>query len=197
MNRYLTSTVLSCILFSVAVAPSALAQAPLAYGVPTSYKVIVKDCQMSTDGGTTWVTLWTTGIEMDVASAAKGAEVLKFVQNLVIPSGTYNRLRYTVDKLMKVTGSVAHGGFTYYTSTGLTDGTTAPAVEYTFTNTTDTTYTDTVAVSVQAGRNTYARISFNIDQGLALYGVGVGVFKIYPNPVAPTITVQAPTFSVK
>ncbi|MCX6550099.1 MAG: hypothetical protein NTY02_03655 [Acidobacteria bacterium] len=169
------------------------AQTPVAFGVPTSFKVTVKNCQLSTDGGATWITIWTTGIEMNVASVARGQEVLRFVENLPVPSGTYNALRYTVDKTMKIVGSLAFGGSTYFTSTAPSDPTTGPAVEYTFTHPAgDTTHTHAINITALEGGNAYARVNFNIEQGLALYAVGPGAYKIFPNPVTPTITVTPP-----
>jgi hypothetical protein len=180
--------------FSSVAATASAQTAPIAFGVPASFKVVVKNCQLSTDGGTTWMTLWTTGIAVNVAAVARGQEILRFVQNLQVPSGTYNRLRYTVDATMRITGSVAYGGATYYTSTGATDPTTGPAVEFTFTDPRgDTTWTHTINVTAVAGGNAYARINFLIEQGLGLYLVGPGVYKIYPNPVEPTITVVPST----
>jgi hypothetical protein len=181
----------------VAIATPALAQTPptpVAYGVPTNFVVLVKNCQLSTDGGITWITLWTTGIQVNVAAVARGQEILRFVQNLRVPSGTYNRLRYTVDATMTVRGSVTNGGATYYTSTGATDPTTGPAVDFTFTDPRgDTTWTHTISVTAAEGGNAYARINFVIEQGLGLYLVGAGVYKIYPNPVEPVITVVPPS----
>jgi len=170
------------------------AAVPVAYGTPTSFKVTVKNCQLSADGGSTWTTIWTTGIEMDVATVSKGDEALKFVQNFSIPFGTYNKMRYTVDAVMKITGSITYSGSTYYTSTSaVNDPTSGPAVEYTFTNPSgDTSYTNDVSVVVQNAKITYARISFNIDQGAALYLAGAGIYKILPNQVTPSVTVNAP-----
>ena len=175
-------------LFMVLAAKPAAAQATGSFGTPAYYLVTVKNCQISADAGTTWTTLWTTGIPMDIASVAPLTKVGDFLANQAIETGTYNRFRCTIDQTMVIRGTVSHGGDTYYTKNALNDSTTAPAVDSTVVIPTgDQTFTQTINLAVTGGGvASNIQINFNLTNAIQLYLVAPGVYKIYPE--APSIT---------
>ena len=77
-------------------------------GTPTSFKITVLKLEMSTDGGTTWIVVFddSTGTELDLAAVSANTTVGNFVNNTIIPNGTYNAVRITMNQIFKITGTV-------------------------------------------------------------------------------------------
>lgn len=85
------------------------------YGNCTTYKVSVSKVETSTDNSN-WVTLGEGAQEFDIASVSVGEQAGTYVSGMAIPLGTYRYMRITVSRTMKITGSGASGGTTYYTT---------------------------------------------------------------------------------
>lgn len=86
---------------------------------PAVYKVTLKKLEVSTNGGTTWITLKEADQEMDIASVTAGQVAAGYVSNAALPVGTYNRMRVTISATFKMQG------FAYYNTNDRTYFTTA------------------------------------------------------------------------
>lgn len=80
------------------------------------YKVTITTIEISTDGGSTYTTLFSGSQEIDIAGVDAGAVAAGLVSGADLPDGTYNTVRATVARTIKVKGYRNIGGTTYYTN---------------------------------------------------------------------------------
>ena len=93
--------------------------ATVATATPAVYKVTLKKLELSTNGGSTWITIKEADQEMDIASVNAGQVAAGYISNVSIPVGTYNRMRVTISATFKMQG------FAYYNTNNKTYFTTA------------------------------------------------------------------------
>lgn len=93
--------------------------ATVATATPAVYKVTLKKLELSTNGGSAWITIKEADQEMDIASVSGGQVAAGYVSNAAIPVGTYNRIRVTISATFKM------HGFAYYNTENRTYFTTA------------------------------------------------------------------------
>lgn len=172
---------------------AAFAQAPTATGTPTVYKVTVKKVEFSSDAGTTYITGKEADQEMDIASVNAGALAANYASGVVLPSATYNRIRVTLSCTIRLRGSVAFGGQTYYTTGAAGTSTVAGNLaEGAFTVPAAggcvgglLTSTDTVSMTVFEDQAKTVNVSFNVTGAIRL-----DVNVLSPNTVTVSYSIQ-------
>lgn len=110
------------LLISLSVFSVSVKAAVVGSSAPSIYEVTQRNFCVSTDGGTTWITVQAASRTFDIASVASGEAVGDFFNGEVIP-GTYNRVKFEPGATFGMKGYVAFGGTTYYTSTTSASGT--------------------------------------------------------------------------
>ena len=175
-------------------------------GTPTIYKVAIAKFELSTDGGSTYTTIFeSTSDYIDIASVSGGQKAGNFTSGLSVPDGTYTHVRVTPSITFKMKGSAVDTN-TYYTTTGTTDvggniGSTGlttadDLAEGTMIINDGTIIATTNALSpnitVKNGvANHTVRVSFDVSDTLKLYDSdGVGGRAFFPSVPSVTITVQ-------
>jgi hypothetical protein len=143
------------------------------FGTPTQYAVTVNSCDMSTDGGTTYVNLFSTPVSMDIATGtAGGAAILDLITGTLIPAGTYDTIKCAVSATIQFTGSVTSGATTYYTTSAFPTGpssTTGPAESVSITGSiTTVTIPLPAALVVAAGSTRDVRVEFRLENSIEL-----------------------------
>jgi hypothetical protein len=164
------------------------------FGTPTQYVVTVNSCELSADGGLTFVNLFSVAVPMDIATGAAGAAILNLVNGVILPAGTYDTIRCTVSATIQFTGSVTNGAITYYTTTASPTGpssTVGPAQSVSVTGTlTTVTLSLPAPLVVAAGAGRDVRIEFRLENALELAQVGVGIFAVLPRESGPDVAVR-------
>lgn len=176
--------ILLSILFVILMANQSFAQ--VASGTPEIYKVRITKFELSSDNGTTWVTVFSgTSDWIDIASVTAGQKAGEFFSRLQVAPGTYNKVRVTVSATFRMKGSVAYSGNTYYTSAS---GATTTAANYAEQDITipsgNPTSEETMTITVGTGSTPkIVRVSFTVENKLDLYMTPGATFY----PAAPTV----------
>lgn len=188
------------IIFGLVYCTPVFAQAALETGNTSVYKVTMNKFELDNGNGTTPVTAFDgTSATLDIASVSDtSTSVGNFMSGLVVPDGSYSRVKPTPSGTFTVAGSVTYplGGTTYYTTSttgsggGCLTSTTGPAQECTV----------TVNVGVQSWQNLpatiiitdgtpnyRARVKFNTSNSLGLYNAG-GHYEFFPEQPQTTIS---------
>ncbi len=160
-----------------------------------TYTVTVTLVEASTNGGTTYITLFSGSQAINIAAVNAGALAAGLVSGVDIPVGTYNRIRVTIGATLLAKGYVNSAGSTFYTNGGSNgSGTSSIAGSD---NTTSSTYaastyaipsgdrvsTFTVSILVQQGTAATTRVTFNTAGVFSLNGTVVV-------PGAPSVSVS-------
>ena len=101
------------VLLAVAVmllASSAQAQVPVQRGTSKPATLTITVTQVELYNGSAWVTVFTGSAQLDLV--AGGA--FPGINNVILPRGTYTRVRVTILNTIGVTGSVTYLGTPYY-----------------------------------------------------------------------------------
>jgi hypothetical protein len=97
---------------------AAPASAATGSGGGQAYKVTVTTVETSSDGGSTYTTLFSGSQEIDIASATAGAVAAGICSGVKLSPATYNRIRVTIGSALKAKGYVNISGVTHYTDGG-------------------------------------------------------------------------------
>lgn len=205
MKREIIFIIILVLLFFL-ISSVSFAQAPVATGTPSVYKVTLKRFRISSDNGATWTTVKEGTVEFDIASVDAGATVGNFFAGSIIP-GTYNRIEHTISATFKMEGYIidAVGTTDYYTSTTAANGTNSmenfdinnPPADYGEASITVFGYNEgedlpagaeAVNIVVEKGVARKVNINFDVTNTLNLYNMGGGVFRLMPGE--PTVTVS-------
>ncbi|MBI4342057.1 MAG: hypothetical protein HY599_01675 [Candidatus Omnitrophica bacterium] len=137
------------------------------------FKVTVTTVETSSDGGSTYTTLFSGSQEIDIAATNAGAVAASLVSGVQLAPATYNRIRVTIGATMKAKGYVNIAGVTNYTDGGTDAGAFSQAVgnnnppssgfeESTFTIPSgNRTSIDTVSIVVTPTNAPTVRVAFN------------------------------------
>ena len=89
-----------------------------------TYTVTITKIEMSSNGGSSYMTLFSGSSDINIASASAGAVAAGLVSGADVPPGAYNRIRVTLSSILRLKGFVNNtgAGTTLY-SNGGTDGT--------------------------------------------------------------------------
>lgn len=178
---------------ALVLATAAISSAQDATGTPTIYKVTVKKVEFSSDGGTTFITLREADQEMDIASVNAGAAAANYASGLSLTPASYNRVRVTISCTIKLRGSVAFAGTTYYTtSAGGTSTSAGNLAEGSFTIPASAgcsggtlTSTETLSFTVIQDQPKTVNVDFNVTGAIRL-----DVVVLSPNTVSVTYSTQ-------
>lgn len=174
-------------------------------GTPETYKVSLAKFELSSDGGSTYITIFEgTSDYMDIASVTAGQSAGNFLSGLSVLDGTYTHVRVTPSSVMKMKGSAVSGATTYYTTAGTTavgahTGSTATTTAANLAEGTMTLSAGTITATVNAlspnitvkngVANHSVRVSFNVSDTLDMYDNG-GNEAFLPGVPSVTMTVQ-------
>ncbi len=86
-----------------------------------TYTVTITRLEASTNGGTTYTTIFSGSQAVNIASVSAGATVAGLASGVSLEAGTYNTIRVTLDSSLLLRGYVNNGGTTIFTNGG-TDG---------------------------------------------------------------------------
>lgn len=192
-KRVLVLLVLSIFSFASSVS------AAIATGQATVYKVTMNTLEIDNGAGSASITAFSgTSTTLDIASAADtNTSVGNFLSGLIVPDGSYSRVKPTPSGTFTVAGSVASGGTTYYTTSALgTQGcatnTTGPAQECTVTvNVGAQNWQDLPGtITVKDGAPDHkVRVKFNTSAALGLYNIGAQK-EIMPEQPSVSVSLQ-------
>lgn len=87
-------------------------------GTPTVYKVTIQSVafSQSDDGVSGFVTVSSSSLELDIASAAAGATLANYITGVPLAAGNYKRMQIVVSCTFKLTGQLTSAGTTYWTT---------------------------------------------------------------------------------
>lgn len=87
-------------------------------GTPTVYKITINSVafSQSDDGVSGFVTVSSTTLELDIASAAAGATLGNYIAGAPLADGTYRRMQIVVSCTFKLKGQLTSAGTTYWTT---------------------------------------------------------------------------------
>jgi len=174
---------------------------PFARGRADVYMVSLSQFQIDNGEGSTPVTAsGSATLDIAAASGVTGSAG-NFFSGLIIPDGSYSRVRPTPSGTFTVTGSVTYDGTTYYTEGSQSAGggcvtkLTAPAEACTVTISVPTPDWESLGgtLTVTDGNPDYkVRVSFNTGMALGLYdGVsGKEIWPQEPNPLIQLLPVE-------
>lgn len=179
------------------------AAAALATGTAVQYNVVVTKFELSTDGGSTWITAFegtSASIDLGSSNASKGQSPGAFLSGLSVPDGTYNMIRVTPSGTFTIKGSISYLGSTYYTTNAVGVDTGASvstninnydACSITIGGVSAQTYTPPSAIVVKDGScASKIRVSFNVDSGIGLYPQTGGGYETYPEAPVVSMSIQ-------
>lgn len=172
----------------------------LATGSATVYKVTMSKFEADNGDGTTSVTAFEgTSTTLDIASAPDtNTSVGNFMSGLVVPDGSYSRVKPTPSGTFTIAGSVSYDGAasTYYTTStagpggGCSTNTSGPAQECTININVGTQSWQTLPATIvvtDSRPNYRVRVKFNTSAALGLYE-GPSGREIFPQQ--PSTSVQ-------
>lgn len=89
-------------------------------GTPTVYKVTLQSVafSQSDDGVSGFVTVSSSSLVLDIASAAAGATLGNYITGVSLAAGTYRRMQIVVSCTFKLKGQLTSLGTTYWTTAG-------------------------------------------------------------------------------
>lgn len=151
--------------------------------------------------GTTSITAFEgTGSILDIASALDtNSSVGNFMSGLVIPDGSYSRVKPTPSGTFTIAGSVTSGLTTYYTTSSVGSGggcltsTTEPAEECTVSLNVGAQSWQNLPGTITVTNGTPShnvRVNFNISNGVGLYDIA-GHKEIMPQQPQATVELIA------
>lgn len=86
-----------------------------------TYSVTITRIEVSTDGGSTYTTIFSGSQAVNIASVSAGATVAGLANGVSLEAGTYNVVRVTLGSTLLLKGYVNNGATTIFTNGG-TDG---------------------------------------------------------------------------
>ncbi len=159
-----------------------------------TYTVTVTQIEMSSDGGSTYTTVFSGSQAINIASVSAGATAAGLVKAADLATGTYTRLRVTIGANLLLKGYVNNGSQTIFTNGGTgsdgfstnTNAADTPGGTYatsTFTVPADNRI-NTMTVSIPVSRDVSATAVVKFDvSGVITQAGGI------PSVGAPVVTV--------
>lgn len=157
------------------------AQTIVATGTPTAFKVIIKQFELSSNGGQTYTTVYQGDLEVDLATVNVGSFAETIAQEVSIAAGAYDKGRITVSCTFKLKGSLTHQGTTFVTTaSGGTSTNAADLAEGTlevpdgFGGCSGGTFQEAedLSLTVIAGLPKVVSVDVDVTSSLALYQIG-------------------------
>jgi len=167
-----------------------------AKGEPTVYKVTMSKFELDNGEGTTAVTAsGGTSTVLDIAAGQGGASAGNFMSGLVVPDGSYSRVKPTPSGHFVIAGSISHESSNYRTTgdniaggcaTTTDPGTPQPCtIDLEVVNQEWKDLGGTITVT-NGTPNYKVRVYFDTSEAIGLYGID-GTHAIYPEQPSTTV----------
>jgi trimeric autotransporter adhesin len=168
------------------------------------FKVTVTEIKM--DNGTSWVTLFSGTAQLDLVNGG----TFPGISDVSLPAGTYSQIKVTFRNSLPVTGQMAYGGTTYYTTAATfggasnvaSDPATASGSQTVFTFKIDDwgalnadvvkTFDITPAITVDAETDYQPTLRFSISTTFLLKGTAGTGSTYYLTVSEPTVSLVQP-----